>query len=106
MILKTVLYNYLEAPLLGKSARMRRARSATKRNQEAQQNLPLSKPMSALSRKKPCLLLIGDTSSSDTCGENGIDNKGFGMNPEDAGDLDYANERIEQIQQSMINIYR
>ncbi|XP_077283026.1 transient receptor potential cation channel subfamily V iav isoform X2 [Arctopsyche grandis] len=93
-----------EAPLLGKSARMRRARSATKRNQDAQQNQP-TKPMSALSRKTAQLLLIGDTSSSDTAGENGIDNNGFGLSPEDVG-LEYANERIEQIQQSMMNIYR
>lgn len=83
---------------------MRRARSATKRNQDAQQNQP-TKPMSALSRKTAQLLLIGDTSSSDTAGEIGIDNNGFGLSPEDVG-LDYANERIEQIQQSMLNIYR
>lgn len=59
----------LEAPLLGKAARMKRARSATKRNQELRQNQPNGKPMSGISRRSAHLLLTADTSSSDMGGD-------------------------------------
>jgi len=86
---------------------MKRARSATKRNQEQLLQLPNPKPTSGISRRSQHLLLAGDTSSSDLGGDlDGIENRGYGGSPDGSNELEYANERIEQIQRSMLSVYR